>query len=38
VLAARAQRPETSAIAARLLAALQIVVGVALGVNGIRDV
>jgi small neutral amino acid transporter SnatA (MarC family) len=38
VLAARAQRPETSAVATRLLAALQIVLGVALGVNGIRDV
>jgi small neutral amino acid transporter SnatA (MarC family) len=38
LLAARAQRPATSAVAARLLAALQIVVGVALGVNGIRDV
>jgi len=38
LLAARVQRPEASAVAARLLAALQIVVGVALGVNGIRDV
>jgi small neutral amino acid transporter SnatA (MarC family) len=38
VLAARAQRPGTSAVVARLLAALQIVAGVALGVNGIRDV
>jgi hypothetical protein len=38
LLAARARRPEASAVAARLLAALQIVAGVALGVNGIRDV
>jgi small neutral amino acid transporter SnatA (MarC family) len=38
LLAARARRAETSAAAARLLAALQIVAGVALGVNGIRDV
>jgi hypothetical protein len=38
LLAARARRPETSAVAARLLAALQIVAGVALGVSGIRDV
>jgi small neutral amino acid transporter SnatA (MarC family) len=38
LLAARVQRPEASAVAARLLAALQIVIGVALGVNGIRDV
>jgi hypothetical protein len=38
LLAARARRPEASAVAARLLAALQIVAGVALGAGGIRDV
>jgi small neutral amino acid transporter SnatA (MarC family) len=38
LLAARVRHPAASAVAARLLAALQIVVGVALGVNGIRDV
>jgi small neutral amino acid transporter SnatA (MarC family) len=38
LLAARMPSPGGSAVAARLLAALQIVIGVALGVNGIRDV
>lgn len=38
LLAARVRHPAASVVAARLLAALQIVVGVALGVNGIRDV
>src|SRR5262245_50325744 len=38
LLAARARRNETSALAAQLLAALQIVVAIALAVSGIRDV
>jgi hypothetical protein len=38
LLAARARRPETSALAAQFLAALQIVVAIALAVSGIRDV
>jgi hypothetical protein len=38
VLALRARRPETSALAAQFLAALQIVVAIALAVSGIRDV
>lgn len=38
LLAARARRRETGALAAQFLAALQIVVAVALAVSGIRDV
>jgi len=38
LLAARARRRETSALAAQFLAALQIVVAIALAVSGIRDV
>jgi hypothetical protein len=38
LLAYCAQRRETSALAAQFLAALQLVVAVALGVSGIRDV
>jgi small neutral amino acid transporter SnatA (MarC family) len=38
LLAYRARRRETSALAAQFLAALQLVVAVALGVSGIRDV
>ncbi len=38
LLAARARRRETSALAARFLAATAIVVAVALAVSGIRDV
>jgi hypothetical protein len=38
LLALRARRPDTSALAARFLAALQIVVAIALAVSGIRDV
>jgi hypothetical protein len=37
-LALQARRTETGALAAQFLAALQIVVAVALGVSGIRDV
>jgi hypothetical protein len=37
-LAYRARRRDTSALAAQFLAALQLVVAVALGVSGIRDV
>jgi hypothetical protein len=37
-LAYRARRPGTSALAAQFLAALQLVVAVALGVSGVRDV
>jgi len=38
LLAARARRRETSALAAQFLAALQIVIAIALAVSGIRDV
>jgi hypothetical protein len=38
LLAVRARRAETSALAAQFLAALQIVVAIALAVSGIRDV
>jgi hypothetical protein len=38
MLAYRPRRRETSALAAQFLAALQLVVAVALGVSGIRDV
>jgi hypothetical protein len=38
LLASRARRPETGALAAQFLAALQLVVAVGLGVSGIRDV
>jgi hypothetical protein len=38
LLAVRARRPETGALPAQFLAALQIVVAIALAVSGIRDV